>query len=859
VTPARVASVVAAPRPINIVQMGDSYSAGNGAGAYAGPVGCYRSPHVWGEQYADYLRGLHYAVSYRNVACSGGVIADATRPRDMKDVHSVIASVPKGAKVSDPRVKAALSAACLHYPADEQAVLTHVQLSVIPGVHTASATCTREMRPQIDAVGTDTDLVLLTFGGNDINFDGIVHQCFITGYRDPGTCRDLVTKARKKLDDVQSDLAALLSNLRKHHLRPDAKVVVLTYPYLCDLRHWVLRSINDHGDSYDACAGVRTLGDAGDVAQRAAVDAANTAAKTTFVTLVDGTKSLFTGHEPDPTKRLNDNPAGWINGITVPLSVSYHPNTQGHVEEKDLMMPYGIFNAAGDTFNGLGNLDLVFVIDTTGSMQPTLDAVKKFANTLIDNLGRLTGSFRFALVTYRDQPAWTNDPLDYASRVNLGFTTSASAIHTALNGMVAEGGGDDPESVYSGIEAGVRMPWRSGVRKVIIQLGDAPPHDPEPVSGLTGEKVAHDSLAVDPAEVYPVDVSGNEQPGPDLTQLAETTGGTTASTESTKLGGTLLKTLTKALQKPYANAAGPYVAATGAPVHFDARGSYDPDGKITRYQWDLNGDGIFDTTTTSAQLTHTFSKPFNGLLAVGVTDNDGNSTIATARLVVTRDGDEIDDATDNCPRVANDDQSDLDSDGVGDLCDATPGLPTADKPGIFPADDQSSVARSHISGNVYVDANTNDRRDRDEKGVADVTMTLTGSDAGDQPVSRSTKTDGNGAWTFSGLLPGSYQVTDHLSTGLPGTRNTLGAIVSGTSGSAAGSFAGGNTVEGIVLDGIGSSAAGYAFAEPSPNRPHRLAWWTALAAVLLLLAAIVVTMTRKRTRRRLSPQATTNA
>ncbi|OLE23036.1 MAG: hypothetical protein AUG44_23220 [Actinobacteria bacterium 13_1_20CM_3_71_11] len=42
------------PRPIKIVQIGDSYSAGNGARDYYGPRGCYRSHSNWAERYVRF-------------------------------------------------------------------------------------------------------------------------------------------------------------------------------------------------------------------------------------------------------------------------------------------------------------------------------------------------------------------------------------------------------------------------------------------------------------------------------------------------------------------------------------------------------------------------------------------------------------------------------------------------------------------------------------------------------------------------------------------------------------------------------------------------------------------------------------
>jgi len=63
-----------------------------------------------------------------------------------------------------------------------------------------------------------------------------------------------------------------------------------------------------------------------------------------------------------------------------------------------------------------------------------------------------------------------------------------------------------------------------------------------------------------------------------------------------------------------------------------ADGSYDPDGRIVKYEWDLNGDGAFGADGTSHSYTYSHTGDYVALLKV--TDNDGNSAIARATVHV---------------------------------------------------------------------------------------------------------------------------------------------------------------------------------------------------------------------------------
>ena len=63
---------------------------------------------------------------------------------------------------------------------------------------------------------------------------------------------------------------------------------------------------------------------------------------------------------------------------------------------------------------------------------------------------------------------------------------------------------------------------------------------------------------------------------------------------------------------------------TAETVFFDASGS-DGDGTIAQYQWDWNGDGVVDQTTSSPSASHLYASPGTYHPRVTLIDNDGGS------------------------------------------------------------------------------------------------------------------------------------------------------------------------------------------------------------------------------------------
>ena len=141
-------------------------------------------------------------------------------------------------------------------------------------------------------------------------------------------------------------------------------------------------------------------------------------------------------------------------------------------------------------------------------------------------------------------------------------------------------------------------------------------------------------------------------------------------------------TSTSAAGEPFAWIQGPYVARAGATLAIDARASHASSGEITQYEWDFDGDGIYEETSSGPLTEHTFNDLYGGAIGVRVAQADGRSAVGTTRVDITDDGDITPRAQDNCPDTYNYGQTDYDGDGLGDECDPDPGYPTEDKPGV---------------------------------------------------------------------------------------------------------------------------------------------------------------------------------
>jgi len=610
-------------RPIKIVLVGDSYSAGNGARDAAGNRNylddCRRSPTNWASQYVATLAANGFDPTYVNRACTGATLAG----------------------------------------------------EIIP--------------TQIPQIGADTDLVLMTGGGNDVGFADIVKQCFVPVFRDVVDCRDRITSAQNDVASgaIENQLVTALRNIQGQ--APDTKVVVVGYPHLTnDINYQLVKKqtrpclnpptflCTKEVDRIAAGNLIRALALDGEQSQINAVAIANAASLTgaPYVTFV-GIKGHFDGppeHYPDP-RTGPGNPDRWVRELETRMTVEWwHYNPDGHREVASVVSGGLDYNAAPPKSDAgaSSDIDLTFVVDTTGSMRDNIDAVRASLAEIVATLDASSSTYRVGLVTYRDHPEHTGNSSDYPARLDLPFTSDLGEIQAAIDSLTVDGGGDFPETVLSGLMTAIGKDWRPGVKKIAIAFGDARAHNPEPVTGFTSADVIAASLAVDPVAVYSVSVGSGLQ----IQEVTEgTAGGVVTASSPADVANQFLSVIADVAAAPFAWMGEAYTTRIGLPTTFTGIGSYDPDGEILSYEWDVNGDGVYDAMTTDPYYTHTYTADFDGLVALRVTDDSARTALATATMSVSVDGDAVPAGIDNCPTDHNPGQLDDDGDGIGDLCD----------------------------------------------------------------------------------------------------------------------------------------------------------------------------------------------
>jgi hypothetical protein len=129
-------------------------------------------------------------------------------------------------------------------------------------------------------------------------------------------------------------------------------------------------------------------------------------------------------------------------------------------------------------------VDIVFCIDVTGSMNPILDAVKANALGFYDDVqsnltekGKNVAQLRVRVIAFRDLAA--DGPAAVEESPFYELPGDRGGFSEFVNGLVAQGGGDAPESGLEAVSLAINSPWTSTGdrrRQVIVVWTDQPAH-----------------------------------------------------------------------------------------------------------------------------------------------------------------------------------------------------------------------------------------------------------------------------------------------------------------------------------------------------------------------------------------------
>ena len=117
-------------------------------------------------------------------------------------------------------------------------------------------------------------------------------------------------------------------------------------------------------------------------------------------------------------------------------------------------------------------LDLVFLVDATGSMGDEIAKLKSSMRAMSQQISQLPGQpdICYGLVAYRDR----GDA--FLTRTH-DFTDELGAFQQMLARVQAGGGGDTPEALNEALHEVVHgLSWRTDAARLVVLVADAPPH-----------------------------------------------------------------------------------------------------------------------------------------------------------------------------------------------------------------------------------------------------------------------------------------------------------------------------------------------------------------------------------------------
>lgn len=116
-----------------------------------------------------------------------------------------------------------------------------------------------------------------------------------------------------------------------------------------------------------------------------------------------------------------------------------------------------------------GGIDVVFAIDTTGSMSDKIDGLLATCSRFVDELGKLALSHRLAIIAFGDLTVPGDDITVFP------FTQDIERVKATLRTVPRySGGGNSGESSLEAVDKALALPFRPGAVRALILITDEP-------------------------------------------------------------------------------------------------------------------------------------------------------------------------------------------------------------------------------------------------------------------------------------------------------------------------------------------------------------------------------------------------
>lgn len=144
--------------------------------------------------------------------------------------------------------------------------------------------------------------------------------------------------------------------------------------------------------------------------------------------------------------------------------------------------PIVIFDSELVSVEELKAVDIIFLVDTTASMNCYLKGIKRVMRKIIWDVERCLTQFilddmdvlKVGLVTYKDH---NEENKTYLTKIDIDLTDNLKDVIDRILEITCEGGGDEPEGVEDGLNTAINeIGWRNESVKFLYHFLDGPPH-----------------------------------------------------------------------------------------------------------------------------------------------------------------------------------------------------------------------------------------------------------------------------------------------------------------------------------------------------------------------------------------------